>query len=212
MYPRRMSISHPRRLVVPALLLLVACGGSAKPAESAKPAGGDGTNAAGGADTASSPGGAAADAGPTTTTTATLGNGGDLQGAKLQSSNTTTSETTTSSGAKGGGHSSEPGRRPEDIATIIKSRRDEARKCYDDALKAHPGIEGDLDIRWKVDPKGVVTEIAADDAKSQIHEASVSNCIIAIIKKIKFAESQKGFETTMHYPFNFHPNQFSGHQ
>jgi len=145
-----------------------------------------------------------ADAGPTTTTTTTLANNGDLQGAKLQSSSQTTVETSTSGPKPHGG--SEPGRRVQDIQTIVQGRRDDARKCYDDALKKHPGIEGDLDIKWTIDPKGVVTEIAVDDAKSQIHEPEVSDCIIAIIKKIKFNESAKGFETRAHYPFNFHPH------
>lgn len=92
-----------------------------------------------------------------------------------------------------------------DIQAIIGSRREEARKCYDDALKDHPGIEGDLDVKWTIDPKGNVTDIAVDDARSTIHEPSVGKCVVAIIQKIKFAESPKGFESRMHYPFNFHP-------
>ena len=74
----------------------------------------------------------------------TLATNGDLQGAKLETKSQTTAETTTSGPKKGG---SEPGRRVQDIQTIIQSRRDDARKCYDDALKKHPGIEGDLDIK-----------------------------------------------------------------
>jgi len=108
-------------------------------------------------------------------------------------------------GAKPDGRGSEVGRKREDIQALVAARRDDARKCYDDALKAHPGIEGDLDIKWVIDPKGVVTDISVDDAKSQIHEPAVGTCIIEIIKKIKFAESAKGFETRTHYPYNFHP-------
>jgi hypothetical protein len=147
---------------------------------------------------------AQADAGPTTTTTLTLGDGGDLQGTKLGQSATTTVQTAIDGGPHGP-HQQDPGRSPKDIQAIVVSRRDEARACYDAALKAHPGIEGDLDIQWTIDPKGNVTEIALDPSRSQILEPSVTKCISAIIKQIHFNESAKGFETHAHYPFNFHP-------
>lgn len=148
-----------------------------------------------------------ADTGPTTTTTMTLGDGGNLTGTKLE---TTTTATASFDGGKSdaaglvpGVH--DPGRSPQDIQTIIGTRRDEARACYDAALKDHPGLEGNIDIKWTIDPKGVVTETAIDDAKSDIHEANLGKCIGAIIKKITFAASPRGVETKVHYPFNFHP-------
>jgi hypothetical protein len=50
-----------------------------------------------------------------------------------------------------------------------------------------------------------VSDISVDTSHSDILEPSVANCVIAIIKKIHFNESAKGFETRTHYPFNFHP-------
>jgi hypothetical protein len=91
------------------------------------------------------------------------------------------------------------------LGAWLVSRRDEARACYDAAIKAHPGIEGNLDIQWTIDPKGVVTDISVDTSHSDILEPTVGNCVMAIIKKIHFNESAKGFETRTHYPFNFHP-------
>lgn len=147
-----------------------------------------------------------ADAGPTTTTTVTLGDGGNLTGTKLET--TTTVTASVDAGAKDAaappaGH--DPGRSPQDIQTIIQARRDDARACYDTALKTHPGIEGNVDIKWTIDPKGVVTETSIDDAKSDIHEAGLVKCIGDVIKKISFAPSPRGVETKVHYPFNFHP-------
>ncbi len=162
-------------------------------------------NHAAGAPAASGSAAANAPAGPPTTTTSTLSSNGDLTGAKLSSSSTTTVETKGTNGPRPSGEG-ELGRRREDIQVIIGSRRDEARKCYDDGLKRNPGLEGDLDIKWTIDPKGNVTDISVDDSKSQIHDDLVGKCIIGIIQKIKFAESAKGFETRMHYPFNFHPH------
>jgi hypothetical protein len=154
-----------------------------------------------------------ADAGPTTTTTVTLADGGDLTGTKLQSNTTVTASV--DAGARDaaapppGGH--DPGRSPQDIQTIIQAHRDEARACYDATLKDHPGLEGNIDIKWTIDPKGVVTETAIDDAKSDIHEAGLGKCIGAVIKKIAFAPSPRGVETKVHYPFNFHPRNGPTH-
>jgi hypothetical protein len=143
------------------------------------------------------------DAGPTTTTTLTLGNNGDLQGSKLTAQGSQAFDVATDAGPKA--HTPDIGRGTKDIQAIVVSRRDEARTCYDAALKSHPGIEGNLDIQWTIDPKGVVSDISVDTSHSDILEPTVGNCVIAIIKKIHFNESAKGFETRTHYPFNFHP-------
>ena len=151
------------------------------------------------------------DAGPTTTTTTTLGAGGDLLGAKLTTTSTVAS-TSGDSGAPrrgdGGMSGPAPGRSAKDIQAIILARRDEARRCYDTALKDHPGIEGALVVQWTIDPKGNVIKASVDAARSAINEPSVGGCIIDIIKKIKFSEHPQGKETNTFYPFDFHPHTF----
>jgi hypothetical protein len=104
-------------------------------------------------------------------------------------------------------HVHDPGRAAEDIRAIVIAHRDEARACYEKSLIAHPGIEGDLVMRWTVDPKGAVTQVSNDVARSQIVEPSVVACIADILMKIQFAPSQRGFETKAFYPFNFHPRR-----
>jgi hypothetical protein len=165
-----------------------------------------------GASAASSSGSASSSSsGGGTTTTTQLGDGGDLQGARLGSKVHSETETKGESGPKstGGQSAEEPGRTVKDIQTIVASRRDEARACYDKGLAKNPGIEGDLDIKWVIDPQGNVTSAMVDTSKSSILEPSVGACVVEVIKKIKFAASAKGYETRAHYPFNFHPKTFS---
>lgn len=182
-----------------AILLSVACGGKEEPKTPGGPvASGSSTGETPPSDTSSSSSGGG------TTTTSQL-DASDLQGAKLQTSSRKEIETKGDSGPPRGSGSDEPGRRRDDIKTIILTHRDEARACYDKALDAHPGIEGDIQIKWTIDPDGNVTNPAVDHGKSQIHEESVGTCIIDVIKKIKFAASSKGYETHAAYPFNFHP-------
>jgi TonB family protein len=217
---RKKSFFIALTLLSGSLLLTVACGGGA-PGDAKTP--GDGTG--GGGESASSSGGGssggassggAASGGPGSsggasggTTTTSLPDGGELQGAKLGTSSHQEIETKGDAGPKAGpGHSQEPGRRREDIQTIVMSRRDEARACYDKGLKDHPGIEGDLTVKFVIDPTGAVTDASVDSSKSTINEPGVGACIVDIIKKIKFAPSKGGFETRANYPFNFHPKTF----
>lgn len=195
------------------LALAVACGGKEEPKTPGSSSGlsPDTTADSGAAAPSSSGGGDNASSGGGTTTTNQL-DASDLQGAKLSSSSKKEIETKGDGGPKPGpgGRSDEPGRRREDIQTIIQTHRDEARACYDKALKDHPGIEGDLDVKWTIDPTGAATDVAVDQGKSSIHEETVGNCVVDVIKKIKFAASAKGFETHAHYPFNFHPKNAPG--
>jgi hypothetical protein len=139
------------------------------------------------------------DAGPPTTTTSTLGGTGDSP---------TKLDPTPSASApapSGSGRSPDPGRSAKDIEALVKAHRDEARKCYDDNIKAHPGVEGDLVVHWIVDAKGAVTTIELNTQRSQITEPTIVACVVSVIKGIQFAPSPKGFESTYNYPFNFHP-------
>jgi TonB family protein len=190
----------------------MACGGGTKPGDAKSP--GDGTGAASasgssGAPAADGSSGSSAAAASGGTTTTALPDAGELQGAKLGTSSHTEVETKGQSGPKTGpGHSQEPGRRREDIQTIVMARRDDARACYDKGLKDHPGIEGDLTVKFVIDPEGTVTEASVDSGKSTINEPSVGACVVDVVKKIKFAASKGGYETRANYPFNFHPKTF----
>jgi hypothetical protein len=154
-------------------------------------------------------GGSAAPAEPTAPSTTTAVTGGADAGTKLADvpavSPSGSASTTLDGGAPKGAHTHDAGRGPKDIQAIVVAHRDEARACYDRALTDHPGIEGDLVVQWTIDPKGAVTQISLDTARSKISEPSVVSCIVGIIQRIQFAASPGGFETKASYPFNFHP-------
>jgi hypothetical protein len=191
-------------VLVPLSGVPLACGGAnaTAGATAEPPAAAPATSSASAADSSAPPAG---NAGPTTTTTATLGAGGDLQGAKLTQTTTVASTSGSASPPSKGPHTHEPGRGIADIKAIVVAHRDEARACYDAALAAHPGIQGDLVIQWTIDPKGAVTAVSADSSRSQIAEPSVLACVAKVIRKIQFAASPGGYETKASYPFNFKP-------
>jgi TonB family protein len=210
---RKKSLFIAVTILSASLVLTVACGGE-KAGDAKSPSGAGTEGASSGAGPGPSSGASSGNvssggASGGTTTTTSLPDGGELQGAKLGSSSHTEVETKGDAGPKAGpGHSQEPGRSRQDIQTIIMARRDEARACYDKGLKDHPGIEGDLTVKWVIDPTGKVADASVDSSKSTINEPGVGNCIVEIIKKITFAPSKGGFETRANYPFNFHPKTF----
>jgi hypothetical protein len=142
-----------------------------------------------------------------TTTTAALPDAGDSEGTKLRETAPAAATTASAAAAPKAPHGHDFGRGPTDIGAIVKAHREEARACYEKQLADHPGIEGDLVITWTIDPKGNVTQTAVDTSRSQITEPGVVACVSGIIKKIQFAPSPGGFETSANYPFNFHPHR-----
>jgi hypothetical protein len=189
-----------RNLVLVAAFL-TACGGN-KATDGAKAP--DNFPTDGGVASAAPP---STDAGPTTTTTATLGDGGDLQGAKLTQTTTIATDAGASAATSGDAgkapHTHDPGRGIMDIQAIVQAHRDEARACYCRTAKKDPSIKGDLVVQWTIDPKGNVSAASVDAMHSQITDATVTGCVMGIVKKIKFAESPGGYETKANYPFKF---------
>lgn len=149
------------------------------------------------------------------TTTTALGNASESSGTKLVESKASAADaaapapSASAAATSHGARAHEPGRSVADIRAIVIAHRDEARACYDQALADHPGIEGDLVVDWTIDPKGNVSRISLDTARSQIVEPTVGACVVGIIKKIQFASSPGGYETRASYPFNFHPRRTS---
>ncbi len=109
------------------------------------------------------------------------------------------------------GQKGEPGRTLEDIRVRVQAVRPDARACYDAQLKKNASLaEGDIVINWLIDPKGLVINVEVDEMKTTVKDAAVSQCIIDVMRKLKFPESAKGYETRASYPFNFRNNQRKG--
>lgn len=99
----------------------------------------------------------------------------------------------------------EDARSMEVIAAVVKAHRQQARDCYEKALKQVPGLKGDLVIHFTLKPNGKVKEATLNRERSTITEPSVVSCVIDVIKSLEYPRSSKGFESSVNYPFNFNP-------
>lgn len=92
-----------------------------------------------------------------------------------------------------------------DIQAVVAANRDTFRACYDESLKTHPGIKGAFVLHFVVNPDGSIKSAGADPTRSEIHTADLESCAVKAVKALKFPPSGKGFESTVNYPFDFHP-------
>jgi hypothetical protein len=155
------------------------------------------------ASASTSAGSGAAPSNDSATTTSALGDAAPASSVKLPEAQ---SAPAAAESEPKSGHVHEAGRGVADIRALVVARRDDARACYDAAVAAHPGIEGDIVVTWAIDPKGAVTAVGTDTSRSQISEPSLVSCLGDVIKKVQFAPSPGGYETKASYPFNFHPH------
>jgi TonB family protein len=98
------------------------------------------------------------------------------------------------------------GRSAEDIAAKVRAKKPETRACYDKVASKNPKIEGDVDVKFVIDPQGNLTDVAVDPAHTNVGDEAVGKCLVDVMKTLKFPPSAKGLETRAHYPFNFKRN------
>lgn len=91
------------------------------------------------------------------------------------------------------------------IQAVVLEHRPKVRKCYDEALKAKPALEGDLVLSFVIDPKGKVRKAELNKERSTLTEPQVVACAIEVVQKIEFPPSTLGMDSKVNYPFNLTP-------
>lgn len=106
--------------------------------------------------------------------------------------------------AGGGGEETET-RTTDLIQKTIVNQRKPFRACYEKAKKDLPTLQGTMTLTFTLDPEGKVKSAELNQDRSDLKSPVVVDCALAELKKIKFAPSSRGMETTVNYPFNFKP-------
>lgn len=88
----------------------------------------------------------------------------------------------------------------EEIDKVVKSRAGLIKACYQKELDKQKGLGGKLVINFSIDAGGSVTKAKPDGGKSSLQNASVSDCVVRQIFKLKFPAKGGG---VVNYPFIF---------
>jgi TonB family protein len=91
----------------------------------------------------------------------------------------------------------------EIIRRIVRRHLNEVKFCYQEALAAHPALEGRLVTQFSIAPSGRV--LAAVVQSSTLKAVSVESCVVNAIKRWEFPAPERGGLAMVSYPFTFAP-------
>ena len=142
------------------------------------------------------------------------GGGGSAEGDFVSQGKIDTGETRTPKGSGGNGSGVKEvavvgtgtasgdfgGLTKEEIDKVVKSRAGLIKSCYQRELDKTKGIGGKLVVNFSIAPGGDVTRQKVDSGKSTLHNASVEDCVLRQIAKLKFPAKGGG---VVNYPFIF---------
>ncbi|MEZ4404300.1 MAG: AgmX/PglI C-terminal domain-containing protein [Kofleriaceae bacterium] len=88
----------------------------------------------------------------------------------------------------------------EEIDKVVKSRSGLIKSCYQRELDKTKGLGGKLVVNFSIAASGDVTRQKVDAGKSTLHNASVEDCVLRQIAKLRFPAKGGG---VVNYPFIF---------
>ena len=93
-----------------------------------------------------------------------------------------------------------------DTRTVLETRNDAIKTCYDEALKADPALDGTVVVKCKVEKKtGRLLDIAADTERTKA-PAALSDCIVKALDGLTLAPvDQRQGDATFSWTFKANP-------
>ncbi len=100
-----------------------------------------------------------------------------------------------------GGLSVTGGLDKETVRRVISQYKRQIKACYDGQLMLQPSLEGRLRVDWVISPNGRVqtAQATANTTKS----APLENCLLSVVRAMKFPEAPNGRQTRVIYPWQF---------
>ena len=93
-----------------------------------------------------------------------------------------------------------------DTRTVLETRNDAVKTCYDEALKADPAVSGDVVVKFKVEKKtGKILDAAADPTRTNA-PAALSDCIVKALDGLALDPvDQRQGDATFSWAFKANP-------
>lgn len=93
---------------------------------------------------------------------------------------------------------------PEVIQRTVRQNFGRFRLCYEDGLKASPGLTGGITVQFTIDPNGVVQGLQKQG--DDLANAAVSACVVRAFSGMSFPETGGG-PVVVVYPIQFAPGR-----
>ena len=93
-----------------------------------------------------------------------------------------------------------------DTRTVLETRNDAVKTCYDEALKADPALDGNVVVTFKVEKKtGKIIDPKVDSGRTTAPE-SLGQCIVEAIDGLELDPvDQREGQATMAWTFRANP-------
>lgn len=92
----------------------------------------------------------------------------------------------------------------EEIQRVISRVMNQIKFCYERELNKNPNLEGKLVASWVISGAGDVA--SANAAQNTMGSQPVEQCVMRIIKRLKFPQPKGGGQVFVTYPFVFSPS------
>gem|GEM_PF-1816954 len=95
----------------------------------------------------------------------------------------------------------------EEILKVINVKTTSIRSCYETALQTNQSLQGKLMVNFFIELDGSVSGAKIVEDKSTMKEKKVNECVMEIVKNMRFAPRKKGEPMEINFPFNFQPKK-----
>ena len=92
----------------------------------------------------------------------------------------------------------------EEIQRVIRRVMNQIKFCYERELNKNPNLEGKIVASWVIQGSGDVGTAKA--SQNTMGNANVEECVMRIIKRLRFPQPQGGGQVFVTYPFVFSPS------
>ncbi len=89
------------------------------------------------------------------------------------------------------------------VVRMIRSRQSAFRRCYENALRNNPTLNGRVAVQFTIQERGNVSGARATE--NTTGDAGLASCVVGVIRRLRWRQGPEGGAVQFSYPFIFAP-------
>jgi hypothetical protein len=89
------------------------------------------------------------------------------------------------------------------VVRMIRSRQSAFRRCYENALRNNPTLNGRVAVQFTIEERGNVSGARATE--NTTGDAGLASCVVGVIRRLRWRQGPEGGSVQFSYPFIFAP-------